>query len=264
MNNAQNAAIRDDDIRLSTSNQLIGTGRYDSGLILRAAGRLQYFQHIDRTDQDNLGVGVFADAGKRFGATFARLGYFGNYRRKDGQNQYIENGADLNVRYAPNRHYALQMQLRGGYRDFDDANFAGLDQTRLFAQARATWYPFQDRTFLMGEAGLLDTNADVNFQSNLLYFVGVRATYHINDKASVGMRAKYSAKNFDAGNPAVQGGVTREDDILELFGRVDYQYSKNVTAFAEVGVVDQQSNIVTQDFTGPRVGVGVRLLFSSK
>jgi hypothetical protein len=264
VNNAQNAAVRDDDIRLSTNTQLIGTGRYDSGLILRAAGRLQYFQHVDRTDQDNLGVGVYADAGKRFGATFARLGYFGNYRRRNGADQFIENGADLNVRYAPNRSYALQMQLRGGYRDFDDQNFAGLDQVRLFAQGRVQWFPFQDRTFLMAEAGLLDTNADVNFQSNLLYFAGVRATYHINDKASIGMRAKYSAKEFDAGNPAVQGGITREDDIFELFGRVDYKYSKNVTAFAEAGVVDQQSNINSQDFTGPRVGVGVKLLFSSK
>lgn len=263
VNNAQNAAVRDDDIRLSTNTQLIGTGRYADGLILRAAGRLQYFQHVDRTDQDNLGLGVFADAGKRFGATFARVGYFGNYRRRNGQNQFIENGGDFTVRYAPNRSYALQLQLRGGYRDFDDANFAGLDQTRLFAQGRFTYYPFQDRTFLMAEVGALDTNADTNFQSNLLYFVGARAGYHINDKASIGLRAKYSNKTFDAGNPAVQGGITREDDIFEVFGRVDYKYSKNVTAFAEAGVVDQQSNIVTQDFTGPRIGVGVKLLFNT-
>jgi hypothetical protein len=263
VNNAQNAAVRDDDIRLSTNNQLIGTGRLESGAIVRVGGRLQYFQHVDRTDQDNLGLGVFADAGKRFGALFARAGYFGNYRRRNGQNQFIENGGNVDLRYAPNRHYALALALRGGYRDFDDNNFAGLDQTRLSATGRVTWYPFQDRTFIMGEVGALDTNADTNFQSNLLYFVGVRATYHINDKATVGVRGKYSAKNFDAGNPAVQGGITREDDILELFGRVDYKYSKNVTAFMEAGVVDQQSNIVTQDFTGPRIGVGVKLLFST-
>lgn len=263
VNNAQNAAIRDDDIRLSTNTQLIGTGRYSDGLILRVAGRLQYFQHVDRTDQDNLLVGGFADAGKRFGSTFARIGYFGNYRRKDGQNQYIENGADFTVRYAPNRTHAVQLQLRGGYRDFDDANFAGLDQTRLFAQGRYTFYPFQDRTFLMAEAGVLDTNADQNFQSNLLYFVGARATYQLNDKASFGLRAKYSNKTFDAGNPAVQAGLKREDDIFEVFGRVDYKYSQNVTAFAQAGVVDQQSNINSQDFTGPRVGVGVRLIFNT-
>ncbi len=91
MNNAQNAAVRDDDIRLSTNTQLIGTGRYDSGLILRAAGRLQYFQHARPDGSGQFGcVGVYADAGKRFGATFARLGYFGNYRRRNGADQFIE------------------------------------------------------------------------------------------------------------------------------------------------------------------------------
>ncbi|WP_417514358.1 outer membrane beta-barrel protein [Minwuia sp.] len=263
VNSVQNAAIRDDDIRLSTNNQLIATGRLQDGIIVRVAGRLQYFQHVDRTDQDNLLLGGFADVGKRFGALFARVGYFGDYRRKDGNNQYIENGADFTARYAPNRSYALTANVRGSYRDFDENNFPGLDQTRIFASARAFWYPFQDRTFLMAETGLLDTNADTNFQSNLLYFVGARAGYHINKKASIGLRAKYSNKEFDAGNPAVQGGITREDDIFEVFGRVDYKFSKNVTGFAEAGVVDQQSNINTQDFTGPRVGVGVKLLFST-
>lgn len=263
VNNAQNAAVRDDDIRLSTNTQLIGTGRYADGVVARVGGRLQYFQHVDRTEQDNLLVGGFADIGKRFGTIFARIGYFGAYRRKDGENQYIENGGDLTARYAPNRSHALVLNVRAGYRDFDNANFAGLDQTRLFAQGRYIFYPFQDRTFLMAEAGVLDTNADQNFQSNLLYFVGARATYQLNDKASFGLRAKYSNKTFDAGNPAVQGGITREDDIFELFGRVDYEYSKNVKAFAQAGVVDQQSNINTQDFTGPRVGVGVTLLFNT-
>lgn len=263
VNSAQNVTVRDDDIRLSTNTQLIGTGRYDSGLIVRVGGRLQYFQHVDRTDQDNLGLGIFTDVGKKFGAVFVRAGYFGNYRRKDGNNQYIENGGNLNVQYRPNRSYLASVAFRGAYRDFDNANFAGLDQTRLGVTGRFAWYPFEDRTFVMAETGVLDTAADVNFQSNLLYFVGARAAYQINDKAIIGLRTKYTMKEFDAGNPAVQAGLTREDDIFEVFGRVDYKYSKNVTAFAEAGVVNQNSNINNQSFTGPRVGVGVKLLFST-
>lgn len=257
VNDEQNVAIREDDVRLSTNNNLFVQGILEGGEIVRIGGRMQYFQHIDRTDQDNMGLGVYADIGKRLeGGFFVRGGYFGNYRRKDGVNQYLENGGSFTLRYATTRDYALIMNLRGAYRDFDDNNFPGLDQSRFAVTGRAFWYPYQDRTFLMGEVGALNTGADNAVQSNLLWFVGVRAKYQFNDTTSVTLRAKYSAKNFDAGG--------REDDIYSLFGQVDHKFNDNITGFAEAGVVDQQSNLAVQDFTGPRFGVGVKLLFSTR
>ena len=255
VNDEVNVAVRDDDIRLSTRTQFYGTGRYQDGVVTQVGGRLFYFKHIDRTDQDNLLVGVFGNVGKRFGeGWFARVGYNGDYRRKDGRDQFIENTMNASLNYAPTRAYRVGVNGSVGYRDFDNQNFPGLDQTRLFGRGYAFWYPFLDQTFLYGEAGYQRVNADNSNQSTDLYFVGARFGYTFTEEWSVLFRTKFSNKDFGDG---------RSDEIFELFGRLDYDFSKNVRAFAEAGVVDQQSTVATQDFTGPRFGVGVRLLFNS-
>lgn len=265
VNDEQNAAIREDEVRLLTNNQVYATGVLENNRIARVGGRLQYFQHIDRTDQDSLGVGAFADIGQRFSnGVFVRGGIDGTYRRKDGANQFVEAGGTFLTQYAPSRSYRAQLTLRGDYRDFDDNNFAGLDQVRLHATGRLFWYPFEDSSFILGEVGVLDTNADQNFQSNVQTFVAIRGHYAFTDRTSVTLRARYTMKTFDAGNPAVQGGITREDDIFQVFGQVDHKFNKSITGFAEAGVVEQDSNINNQSFTGPRFGVGVKLLFSTR
>lgn len=263
VNDEVNAAIRDSDFRLSTNTRVFMRGRYENGVYVTVGGRLLYFQHIDRTDQDSLGVGGFADIAKKFGQFVGKLGYTGNYRRKDGRDLFVENEGTASLTYNPSRSYTLSANANLGYRDFDDSVRAGLDQVRWGATVRAFWYPFQDSTYFSASATALRTNADDDFQSNTDYRVGLRAGHHVTERTSVSARASYSWKNFDSGNPAVQGGLTREDETLQAFGQVDYDYSRNVRAFAKVGVLHRESNINNQSFTGPRAGVGVRLLFST-
>lgn len=263
VNDEVNAAIRDDDFRLSTNTRVYSRGRFEDGVSVTIGGRLLYFQHIDRTDQDSLGVGGFADVAKQFGDITARLGYFGNYRRRDGADLFVENGGTLALSYNPSRAYTLSAFGRIGYRDFDDANFVGLDQLRYDGTLRAFWYPFQDSTYLSLAGSVARADADVEFQSTTTYSVDVRASHHVTERTALSARFRYSRKDFDEGNPAIQGGLTREDETLQAFGRLDYDFSRNVRAFAEAGVVDQSSNINNQSFTGPRASVGVRLLFST-
>ncbi|ANK80278.1 MAG: hypothetical protein TEF_05330 [Rhizobiales bacterium NRL2] len=179
-----NAAIRESDVRLSTNNRVTIRGRLDNNVSVRVGGNLLYFQHIDRTDQDSLGVGGFADVAKRFGALTARAGYFGNYRRKDGVNQFVENGALLSLTYNPSRVYTLSAQSRIAYRDFDDQNFGGLDQVRGDVFLRAYWYPFEDATYLGAELGAIRENAETDFNATTSFLAGVRASHHVTERTS--------------------------------------------------------------------------------
>ncbi|WP_416899030.1 MAG: outer membrane beta-barrel protein [Minwuia sp.] len=254
-NDQQNAAIRESDVRASTRNDFYATGRYEGNVLVRVGGRLQYFQFFERTDQDNLLIGAYGSVAKRFdNGIFARVRYAADYRRKDGVDQYIENGISPSINYLGSRSYRVGLNTNFAYRDFDNQNFPGLDQTRASVSGFAFWYPFQDTTFLYASSGYQRVNADNSAQSTDLWWIGARFGYSFTPEFKALLRARYSDKDFDSG---------RADEIMELFGRVDYEFTKSVTGFAEAGVVDQQSNIATQDFTGPQVAVGVRLLFNS-
>lgn len=256
-------AIRDSDFRLSTNTRLFATGRFEDGVAVRVGGRLLYYQHIDRTDQDSLGVGGFADVSKRYGPFVARFGYSGLYRRKDGVDQYTENEGSASLNFRPNRSYLLGARGVVGYRDFDDANFANLDQMRYVASVRAFWYPFQDATFVGLQGSFIRQNAEDSTRATSQYIITLRARHPLTDRTSLSGNVSYRWRDFDEGNPAIQGGLTRRDTMVQAEAQLDYDFSRNVTAFAKVGVLNQESNINNQSFTGPRAGVGVKLLFST-
>ena len=258
-----NAAVRDDDFRLSTNTRVMMRGRYENDVFVTVGGRLLYFQHIDRTDVDSLRVGGFGNVTKKFGDFIGRIGYNGDYARRGGKDLFVENQATASLTYNPNRSYTLSANANLGYRDFDDVNNPGLDQVRWGTTVRAYWYPFQDATYFSASGGVLRANAETDFQATTQYTVGLRAGHHVTERTEISARASYAWKNFDSGNPAVQGGLRREDETLQAFGQVDYDYSRNVRAFAKAGVVWRDSNINNQSFTGPQAGVGVRLLFST-
>ena len=259
------ADIIENDIDQERLEGVVGSAlvaRYRSGNT-RLTGRVgaEVFPVDNRLNRYAIGFGASQDVPlAQNGRLRLRLG--GTYDHVEGDDGRVFDRirGDSQLIYRHGGGHTSVARVRYGYRDQSEERFSGFDQSEVLGEVRHTYRPPGGQTSISAAAFVLDVDADddrFSFQG-----VGARILGRTPLAENLIGFARVSYLNRDYEDPFSAGfPVSRQDDVWRVSGGLETEFSDAILGFAEVGYIDQASNIPARDFSGllGRVGIRVRL-----
>ena len=182
-----------------------------------------------------------------------------NYR--DGDHRYSRVRGHAQWRHRPDAQNETIVSLQTDLYDFTDKATDGLDQTRWRAGIEQRRY--KDETFPVNLAvGAFVTTADAD--ADRFAFDGVEVRGRIwdqfNETWAGEVNFAFAQRDYD-GDFSTAEPLPREDDRWEARARLDYLVTPHQAIYAEVGYLQNDSNISVRDYDGMTFRVGFRARF---
>lgn len=204
--------------------------------------RLQYWTPVGENDQ----IRFWIDGGV-------------NYR--DGDHRYTRYRGHAQYRHRPGETFETVFSIQTDLYDFTDKATTGLDQTRW--RAGVEQYRYADDVWPVNVAvGAFVTTADADADRFAFdgWQVRARAWTDFDESWSGEVRGSLSQRDYD-GDFSTAEPFAREDDRWEAAARINYDFAPEMTAYAEIGYLSNDSNISVRDFEGTTFRVGFRARF---
>lgn len=182
-----------------------------------------------------------------------------NYR--DGDHRYTRWRGQFQYRHRPDEKNETVFSVQTELYDFTENATDGLDQTRW--RAGIEQYRYADDVWPVNlSVGAFFTTADADADRFAFdgWQVRARAWQDFNDDWSGEVSVAIAQRDYE-GDFSTAEPFAREDDRWEARARINYDFAPEMTAYAEVGYLENDSNIAARDFEGSTFRVGFRARF---
>lgn len=175
-------------------------------------------------------------------------------------NAYTQDGALMRLSWRPNELTRVSGNVGYTRRTFENLpqrDFSGVT-TGLDAE-----YQYSGRLMLRGSIfRSIDTIELLNASYIDAIGFALRPTWQITGRTSIDGILTYATRTYE-GDPGfvLTGQEVREDRLTDVGVRVNYEYARRITLFADLRSLRRTSNYAGFDFTDNWFGVGVRGAF---
>ncbi len=157
-------------------------------------------------------------------------------------------GSALRLQLAPRT--TLQLRVRGGYREQNDADtFRGYDQSELLLDGTYNWRSEDSANHITAIPYYERRDAEASKYSYDEFGIRFIGRHNLDEKLSLVLRANTFARDYDKG--------LREDDRLRVTLGSDWDVRENTTIGAFAGYERNWSTRADADYGGPVVGIAL-------